>query len=112
MAMNSCVTTTSGIGRKRLACRGGHVVETHGPEGVELQVTAFDPAEIAQACKQGFKVRRRLVGAPYSEPGDGADLGRLRTRGQRPGCYRAAEKCDELASLHVPSARTTLCANG
>jgi hypothetical protein len=38
-----------GIGRDRRARRRPHVVETRGPEGAELQVAAFDPAELAQA---------------------------------------------------------------
>jgi hypothetical protein len=34
----------------------------------------------------------------------------LRTRRERPRSRRTAEKCDELAPLHVPSERTTPCA--
>src|SRR5262249_7131025 len=36
----------------------------------------------------------------------------LRTRSERPCCRSTAEKCDELASLHVPSARDHALCNG
>ena len=37
-------------------------------------------------------------------------VGLLCTRSKRPRSRRTAEKRDELAPLHVPTARTTLCA--
>ena len=107
--MNSCVTTTSGSDASACCAATGHVVKAGGPEGAELQVAAFDPAELAQAGAQGFKIRRWLIRLPYAQPCDVSDLARLLgPRGKRPGCKRigrgrAAEQRDDIATPHHPN---------
>src|SRR6188474_3832411 len=89
IAMNSCVTS---------------------PEGAEFQVAAFDPAELAQARAQRFKIRRRLVRLPHAQPCNVSDLVRLGPGRKWQGCkrirnLRAAEQRDDIATPHHPNSK-------
>src|SRR6185295_19878468 len=90
--------------------RGHHVVEARGPEGAEFQVAAFDPAELAQARAQRFKIRRRLARLPYAQPRNIANAIwlLLRTRHHWPRHGRAAEQGDDIATPHHPNSRTSV----
>jgi hypothetical protein len=85
-----------------------------GPAGVDPHVAADRPAQQRQRLQErpdpGLKFH--IVRGCGQEDADASHaLGLLRACcDERPRGSRAAEKRNELASLHVPSERTTLCA--
>src|SRR5512132_4422534 len=81
------------------------------PAVLDDKIPSFLIAEIAQAQAKGFRTFGQTVSRRQTQESDPKDLRRwlLRTRLERPRNRRTAKKCDELAPLHVPSARTTRC---
>ena len=74
----------------------------------DLQVSANRPAQLPQALLEHHVscLCLRIVRCEWHEHADPPNaLGLLCVSGERPGHYGAAEKCNELAPLHVPSAR-------
>src|SRR5262249_20273477 len=85
------------------------------PAIVDLHVAANGPAQLLQPLQERriaglvFRVARGEV-REYSDTPH--PLGLLCARRERPSGHRTADKRDELASLHVPSARDHALCNG
>ena len=83
------------------------------PASVDPHVAADGPSQQRQLLQERpdpgliFRIIRGC-GQEHADPTHTLTL--LRARRERPSCRSSAEKRDELASLHVPSARTTLYA--
>jgi hypothetical protein len=90
-----------GISRERRARHRTHIVESARPEDAQLEVAAFNPAELAQANAQRFKIRRWLVRPPYAKPCNTSNAARLLcARSQRPGGDHATDERDEITTPH------------
>jgi hypothetical protein len=82
------------------------VVSALGPPILENNVVALLVSELAKARSQGVDVASVFQARGYAQKADPVDIPPwLRARQQWPCGRHAAKKCDELAPLHVPSAR-------
>jgi len=80
------------------------------PVVLDRHVLVFDVTSFAEAFAERRHIACVDIGRPCPEKRDHRQRRLLCTRPKRPHNRCAAEKRNELSSLHVPSARTTLCA--
>jgi hypothetical protein len=80
------------------------------PAIFDCDVAAIDVTGLAQPFEKGRQLWRVVLGRSDVETPDHRHRRLLRTRRKRPCCRSTAEKCDELAPLHVSPVRTTPCA--
>jgi hypothetical protein len=82
------------------------VVSALGPPILENNVVALLVSELAKARSQRVDVASVFRTRRYAQKADPVDVSPwLRARYEWPCGRHAAKKCDELAPLHVPSAR-------
>ena len=96
----------------QFGCQFGEaVVSALGPPILEDNVVALLVSELAKTRSQGVELASVFRARRHAQKADPVNLPRwLRARHEWPSDRRAAEKCDELAPLHVPSAGTApLC---
>ena len=83
------------------------IVVTLRPSIFDNHVLAIDVAGFAQPFEKSRQLPRVNLGRSGVEKPDHRHRRLLRTRRKRPCCRSTAEKCDELAPLHVSPVRTT-----
>src|SRR5262245_27782691 len=71
------------------------------PTELDDEIAPYEPAEIAKARAKRRNATCVTGRGHQTEEADTSDLGRLRTRRERPRDRRAAEQRDELAAFHV-----------
>jgi hypothetical protein len=77
---------------------------------LDRHVLAFDIASVIEAFAERDRKARGGIGRPVSDKRDHRQRQPLPTRSKGPRDCGTAEERDELAPLHVPSARITLYA--
>src|SRR5262249_21344926 len=76
------------------------IVLTLQPVILDRHVLAFDVAGFVEAFAKRGCIARVGLGRPVSDKPNHRHRPLLRTRRERPRCGRAAEECDELATVH------------